>query len=97
MRRRGLPDRYTPRGSKGLEEGPDCGLFHAIVAAPLLPTNASSVFGLVQSRDKSRILARRPLNQAEALRGTSFGRRGVARLPLIRQFFLLGDFLLLID
>jgi hypothetical protein len=30
LRRRGLPDRLAPRGSKGAEEGQFCGLFQAV-------------------------------------------------------------------
>ena len=52
------PDRLAPRGSKGLEEGPFVGLFHAVVPRPLHPVgdtasgtrNASSVFSPLKTK-----------------------------------------------
>ena len=100
------PDRLAPRESKGPEEG-RFGAIPRRVPAPPHPVgataggtrNASSVFSPVQNEGiMARILSPdRQTRQRPSIQATSFGRLGVARMPLFGQFFLFRHFLHPVD
>ena len=95
------PDRLAPRGSKGPEEGrfggyftPSAGTPHPVGDTAGGTSNASSVFSPLQIKGYwPEFLAQiaKP-RQRPSIQATSFGRLGVARLPLFGQFFLFGRF-----